>query len=120
MKVKEESEKVVLKLNIQKSNIMAYCLITSWEIDGETEETMTDFIFGGSKITADGDSSHEIKRCLLLGNVLGSMLDRFGLEKRHSNSCWFERLDDKGVHGLGLVQDPSALKHQDRSMIREH
>ena len=48
------------------------------------------------------------------------MLDGFGLEKRHSNSCWFERLDDKGVHGLGLVQDPSALKNQDRSMIREH
>ena len=75
MKVKEESEKVGLKLNIQKSKIMAYCLITSWEIDGETEETMTDFIFGGSKITADGDSSHEIKRCLLLGRKVMTNLD---------------------------------------------
>ena len=60
MKVKQESEKVGLKLNIQKTKIMASGLITSWEIDGETEETMTDFIFGGSKITADGDCSHEI------------------------------------------------------------
>ena len=67
MKVKEESEKVGLKLNIQKTKIMASGPITSWEIDGETVETMTDFILGGSKITADGDCSHEIKRCLLLG-----------------------------------------------------
>ena len=67
MKVKEESEKVGLKLNIQKTKIMASGPITSWEIDGETVETVTDFIFGGSKITADGDCSHEIKRCLLLG-----------------------------------------------------
>ena len=67
MKVKEESEKVGLKLNIQKMKIMASGLITSWEIDGETVETVSDFIFGGSKITADGDCSHEIKRCLLLG-----------------------------------------------------
>ena len=62
MKVKEESEKVGLKLNIQKTKIMASGPITSWQIDGETVETMTDFIFGGSKITADGDCSHEIKR----------------------------------------------------------
>ena len=62
MKVKEESEKVGLKLNIQKTKIMASGPITSWEIDGETEETVSDFIFGGSKITADGDCSHEIKR----------------------------------------------------------
>ena len=66
MKVKEESEKVGLKLNIQKTKIMASSHITSWEIDGETVETMSDFIFGGSKITADGDCSHEIKRLLLL------------------------------------------------------
>ena len=66
MKVEEESEKVGLKLNIQKSKIMASSLITSWQIDGETMETVTDFILGGSKITADGDCSHEIKRHLLL------------------------------------------------------
>ena len=67
MKVKEESEKVGLKLNIQKTNIMASGFITSWQIDGETVETVADFILGGSKITADGYCSHEIKRCLLLG-----------------------------------------------------
>ena len=67
MKVKEESEKVGLKLNIQKTNIMASGPITSWQIDGETMETVKDFIFLGSKITADGDCSHESKRCLFLG-----------------------------------------------------
>ena len=67
MKVKQESEKAGLKLNIQKTKIMTSGLITSWQIDGETMETMTDFIFLGSKITADGDCSHEIKRPLLLG-----------------------------------------------------
>ena len=67
MKVKEESEKVGLKLNIQKTKIMASGPITSWQIDGETTETVKDFIFLGSKITADGECSHEIKRCLLLG-----------------------------------------------------
>ena len=67
MKVKVESEKVGLKLNIQKTKIMASGPITSWEIDGETVETVSDFTFFGSKITADGDCSHEIKRCLLLG-----------------------------------------------------
>ena len=67
MKVKEESEKVGLELNIQKTKIMASGSITSWEIDGETVETMSDLIFVGSKITADGDCSHQIKRCLLLG-----------------------------------------------------
>ena len=70
MKVKEESEKVGLKLNIQKMKIMASGPITSWEIDGETVETVSDFILGGSKITADGDCSHEIKRHLLLGGKL--------------------------------------------------
>ena len=67
MKVKEESEKVGLKLKIQKTKIMASDPITSWQIDGETMETVTDFIFLGSKITADGDCNHEIQRCLLLG-----------------------------------------------------
>ena len=66
MKVKEENEKVALKLNIQKTKIIAFGPITSWQIDGKTVETVTDFILGGSKITADGDSSHEIKRHLLL------------------------------------------------------
>ena len=70
MKVKEESENICLKLNIQKTKIMASGPITSWEIDGETMETLTDFIFGGSKISADGDCSHEIKRHLLLGRKL--------------------------------------------------
>ena len=75
MKVKEESEKVGLKLNIQKTNIMASGPITSWEIDGETVETVSDFIFLGSKITADGDCSHEIKRRLLLGRKVMTNLD---------------------------------------------
>ena len=75
MKVKEESEKVGLNLNIQKTKIMASGPITSWEIDGETVETMTDFIFLGSKITADGDYSHEIKRHLLLGRKVMTNLD---------------------------------------------
>ena len=75
MKVKEESEKIGLKLNIQKTNIMASGPITSWEIDGETVERVADFIFGGSKITADGDCSHEIKRRLLLGRKVMTNLD---------------------------------------------
>ena len=75
MKVKEEGEKVGLKLNIQKTKIMASGPITSWEVDGETMETVADFIFGGSKITADGDCSHEIKRCLLLGRKAMTNLD---------------------------------------------
>ena len=75
MKVKEESEKVGLKLSIQKTKIMAYGPITSWEIDGETVETVSDFVFWGSKITADGDCSHEIKRRLLLGRKVMTNLD---------------------------------------------
>ena len=75
MKVKEESEKVGLKLNIQKTKIMASCPITSWEIDGETVDTVSDFIFGDSKITAGGDCSHEIKRRLLLGRKAMTNLD---------------------------------------------
>ena len=75
MKVKEENEKVGLKLNIQKTKIMASGPIASWQIDGEIMETVTDFILGGSKITADGDCSHEIKRCLLLGRKAVTKLD---------------------------------------------
>ena len=75
MKVKEESEKVGLKLNIQKMKIMASGPIISWQTDGETLETVSDFILGGSKITADGDCSHEIKRCLLLGRKVMNNLD---------------------------------------------
>ena len=75
MKVKEESEKVGLKLNVQKTKIMASSLFTSWQIDGETVETVTDFIFLGFKITADGDCSHEIKRRLLLGRKAMTNLD---------------------------------------------
>ena len=74
-KVKEESENVGLKLNIQKTKVMASGPITSWEIDGETVETVADFIFLGSQITADGDCSHEIKRCLLLGRKVMTNLD---------------------------------------------
>ena len=76
MKVKEESEKVGLKLNIQKTKIMASCPITSWQIDGATVETVSDFIFLGSRITADGDCSHEIKRRLLLGRKVMTNLGR--------------------------------------------
>ena len=75
MKVKEENEKVGLKFNIQKTKIMASGLITSWEIDGETVETVSDFILRGSKITADGDCNYEIKRCLLLGREVMTNLD---------------------------------------------
>ena len=73
--MKEESEKVGLKLNIQKTKIMASCPITSWQRDGETVEEVTDFILGGSKITADGDYSHEIKRCFFLGRKVMTNLD---------------------------------------------
>ena len=90
MKVKEESEKVGLKLNIQKTKIIASGPITSWQIDGETMETVTDFILGGSKIPADGDCSHEIKRCLLLGGKvminLDSMLKSGDIENKGLSS----------------------------------
>ena len=75
MKVKEESKNVGLKLNIQKTKIMTCGTITSWQIDGETVEIVSDFVFWGSRITADGDCSHEIKRCLLLGRKLMTNLD---------------------------------------------
>ena len=81
MKVKEESEKVGLKLNIQKTKIMASAPITSWKIDGETVETLSDFTFLGSKTTADGDCSHEIKRCLLLGRKVMTNLEKVRLVK---------------------------------------
>ena len=83
MEVKVESEKVALKLNIQKTKIMASSPITSWEIDGETVETVSDFILGGSKITADGDCSHVIKRHLLLGRKVMTYLDNILKSKRH-------------------------------------
>ena len=83
MKVKEESKKIGLKLNIQKIKVRASGPITSWQIDGETMKTVTDFIFLGSKITADGDRSHEIKRCLLLGKKSYSKLRQHIEEQRH-------------------------------------
>ena len=83
MKVKEESEKAGLKLNIQKTKIMASGPVTSWQINGETMETVTDFIFLGSKITADCDCSHEIKRCLLLGRKAMTNLDSALKKQRH-------------------------------------
>ena len=86
MKVKEESEKVGLKLNIQKTKIMASGPITSWQMDGETVETLADFILGGSKITADGDCSHEIKRRLLLGKKVMTNLDSIFIKKQR---CYF-------------------------------
>ena len=107
MKVKEESEKVGLKLNIQKTKIMAYGPITSWEIDGETVETVSDFIFGGFKITAYGDCSHEIKRCLLLGRKVMINLEHIEKQKQYfankglssqgygfsSGHVWMQELD---------------------------
>ena len=92
-KVKDESEKVGLKLNIQKTKIMASSPITSWQINGETMETVTDFIFLGSKITADGDCSHEIKRCLVLGRKVMTNIHSI-LKSRH----YFA---DKGPHSQG-------------------
>ena len=83
MKVKEETEKVGLKVNIQKTKIMAASPITSWQIDGETVETVSDFSLGGSKITAEGDCSHEIKRCLLLGRKVMTNLDSIIKKQRH-------------------------------------
>ena len=84
MKVKEESEKVGLKLNIQKTKIMASCHITSWQIDGETVETVADFIFVGSKITVDDECSHEIKRCILLGRKVVTNLDSILKSRDHT------------------------------------
>ena len=108
MKVKEQSEKVGLKLNIQKTKIMASGPITSWEIDGETMERVSDFISGGSKISADGDCSHEIKRCLLLGRKAITNLDSI-LKSRHyfadkgpsSQSYGFSSMDVRAVRKEG-------------------
>ena len=96
MKLREESEKVGLKLNIQKTKVVASGPITSWKINGETVETVTDFIFSGSKVTADGDCSHEFKRCLLLGRKVMTNLDNM-LKSRditlptkvHLSKLWF-------------------------------
>ena len=99
MKVKVESEKVGLKLNIQKMKIMASGPITSWEIDGETVETVADFILGGSKTTADGDCRHEIKRCLLLGRKAMTNLD-------HTKKHYFAK---KCLSGQGYVFSSSQV-----------
>ena len=90
MKVKEDSEKTGLKINIQKTKIMASGPITSWQIEGQKVETVTDFIFLGSKITADGDHSHKIKRCLLFGRKAMANLDCIKMQKHH--------FADKGLH----------------------
>ena len=101
MKVKVESEKVGLKLNIQKTKIMASGPITSWQMDGETVETMADFIFLGSKITADGDCSHEIKRRLLLGRKVMTNLDSNIKKQRH----YFANKDPSS-QGYGFSSSP--------------
>ena len=95
MKVKEESEKVGLKLNIQKTKIMASGPITSWQIDGETMETVRDFILGGSKITADGNCSHEIRRCLLLGRK--AMINLDSILKSRDRPLSTKTFVDKGL-----------------------
>ena len=99
MKVKEESEKVGLKLSIQKTKVMASGPITSWEIDGERVETVTDFIFGGSKITANGDCSHEIKRYLLLGRKTMTNLD--SILKIRKKKKKIRDIADKGLSSQG-------------------
>ena len=121
MKVKEESEKVGLKLNIQKTKIMASGPITSWEIDGETVERVSDFIFGGSKITADGDCSHEIKRCLLLGRKamtnLGSKLksrDITLLTKGHIVKAFLSR---SKCLLISWLQSPSAVMFEPKKIV---
>ena len=107
MKVKEESEKVGLKLNSQETKIMSSGPITSWEIDGETVETVSDFILGGSKITADGDCSHEIKRCLLLGKKVMTNLDSI-LKSRDitlSTKVWLDGITDSMDMSLGKFRE---------------
>ena len=106
MKVTEESEKVGLKLNIQKTKIMASSPITSWEIDGETVETVADFIFLGSKITADGDCSHEIKRHLVLGRKIMTNLDSI-LKSRHITLSTKVRLVKAMVFPVAMYGDES-------------
>ena len=108
MKVKEESEKVGLKLNIQKTRIMASGPITSWQIDGEKRETVRDFILGGSKITADGDYSHEIKRHLLLGRKAMTNLDSLLKSRRH---YFTSKGPSSQGYGFPSSQPPSVSPH---------
>ena len=113
MKVKEESEEVGLKLNIREMKIMACCPITSWEIDGETVETVSDFIFGGSKITADGDCSHEIKRSLLLGRKVMTNLDGIScLENPRDGGAWWAAV-------YGVAESQTRLKRLSSSSSRQ-
>ena len=107
MKVKEEGEKVGLKLNIQKTKIMASSPTTSWEIDGETVETVSDLIFLGSKITTDGDCSHEIKRCLLLGRKVMTNLDSIFKSRDITLPT---KVQSKGLSGV--FSNTTAQKHQ--------
>ena len=123
MKVKEETEKVGLKLNIQKTKIMASGPITSWEIDGETVETVSDFIFLGTKITADGDCCHEIKRCLFLGrNVMTNLDSIFGEGNGNPLQCsCLENPRDGGAWGAavsGVAQSRTRLKRLSSSSSR--
>ena len=106
MKVKEESEKVGLKLNIQNTKIMACGPITSWEIDGETVETVADFILEGSKITADGDCSHEIKRCLLFGRKVMTNLNSIFKSRDIANKC-------SSSQGYGFSSDHVWMRELD-------
>ena len=113
MKLKEESETVGLKLNIQKTKIMASGPVTSWEIDGETVETVTDFIVGGSKITADGDCSHEIKRRLLIGREVMTNLDII-LKSRDINLPTKVRLKEMAIHSSTLAWKIPWMEEPDR------
>ena len=110
MKVKEESEKAGLKLNIEKTKIMASSPITSRQIDGETVETVTDFILGGSKITADGDCSHEIKRCFLLGRKAMTNLDSMLKNRDITLLLMFLNcgVGEDSWESLGLQGDPTS------------
>ena len=116
MKVKEESEKIGLKLNIQKTKIIASGPITSWQIDAETVETVADFILGGSKITADGDCTHEIKRCLLLGRKVMTNLDSI-FKSRDITLPTKVRLVKAMVFPVGMYGCESWMKKAERRRI---
>ena len=118
MKVKGESEKVGLKLNIQKMKIMAYSPITSWQIDGETVETVADFILGGSKITADGNCSHEIKRRLLLGRKVMTNLD--SILKSRNITLVITFLPKSKCPLISWLQSPSAVIEPPRELSKIH